>query len=145
MLDMKIKQLFFDRTPVVRAVDKAKRAVLSKAGAFIRQRAKTSIRKRKGTSPPGEPPYSHLGLLRWFVFFAYEPNTDSVVIGPAKLNKPGEAPRVLEHGGKTLIERRRRGKIVRRRVAIEARPFMGPALDKEKASLPALWRNSVRS
>ncbi|HQL55742.1 MAG TPA: hypothetical protein PLQ87_13620, partial [Phycisphaerae bacterium] len=77
-------------------------------------------------------------------FFAYEPASESVVIGPAKLNKPTEAPRVLEHGGKTLVERRRRGKVVRRRVTIEARPFMGPALEKERPKLPKRWAGSVR-
>lgn len=36
---MRIKDMFFDRVAVVRAVDGAKRKVLSKAGAFIRTAA----------------------------------------------------------------------------------------------------------
>ncbi len=141
---MRVKDLFFDRHTVIQAVNKAKRAVLSKAGAFIRTAAKHSIRTKKGSAPPGQPPHAHVGLLKRFLFFAYEPASESVVIGPAKLNKPTEAPRVLEHGGKTLVERRRRGKVVRRRVAIEARPFMGPALEKERPKLPKRWAGSVR-
>lgn len=144
MTTMRIIDMFFDRHTVMRAVDKAKRAVLSKAGAFIRTTAKHSIRTKKGVAPPGQPPHSHVGLLRRFLFFAYEPVSESVVIGPAKLNKPTEAPRVLEHGGKTRVERRRRGKVVRRQVTIEARPFMGPALEKERPKLPALWAGSVK-
>ncbi len=144
MITMRIKDLFFDGHTVMRAVDKAKRAVLSKAGAFIRTTARHSMRRRKGAAPPGQPPHSHTGLLKRFLFFAYEPASESVVIGPAKLNKPTEAPRVLEHGGKTLFERRRRGKVVRRRVTIESRPFMGPALEKERPKLPKRWAGSVR-
>lgn len=141
---MRVKEFFFDKAKVIRAVDKARRAVLSKAGAFIRTTARHSLRRRKGAAPPGQPPHSHTGLLKRFLYFAYEPASDSVVIGPAKLNKPGAAPRVLEHGGKTLIHQRQRGKVVRRRVSIEARPFMGPALEKERPRLPKLWAGSVR-
>lgn len=57
MIDVRIKSLFFDRPKVRRAVDKAKRQVLSRGGAFIRTTAKRSIRKRKGTAPPGKPPH----------------------------------------------------------------------------------------
>lgn len=141
---MRIKSLFFDRKAVLDAVDKAKRAVLSKAGAFIRTVARTSIRKRTGSAPPGSPPHSHVGLLRNFILFGYDRDSDSVVVGPAKLNKPNEAPRVLEHGGVTTATRFARGRLRRRRVRVAARPFMGPALEKERPRLPALWRNSVR-
>jgi len=144
VIEMRVKEFFFDKARVIRAVDKARRAVLSKAGAFIRTTARHSLRRKKGAAPPGQPPHSHTGLLKRFLYFAYEPASDSVVIGPAKLNKPGAAPRVLEHGGKALIQQRRRGKVVRRRVSIEARPFMGPALEKERPKLPKLWAGSVR-
>ncbi|GJQ27797.1 MAG: hypothetical protein HBSAPP02_28290 [Phycisphaerae bacterium] len=144
MIDMRIKSLFFDREKVVRAVDKAKRAVLSKAGAFIRTVARTSIRKRKDSAPPGSPPHSHVGLLRNFVLFGYDRASDSVVVGPVKLNKPTEAPRVLEHGGTTTITKFSRGRLRKRRVRIKARPFMGPALEKERPKLPRLWAGGVR-
>jgi hypothetical protein len=63
------KQGFFDRALVQQKVAKAERRVLSRFGAFVRTRAKTSIRKKKGTSPPGSPPHSHVGLLRKFILF----------------------------------------------------------------------------
>lgn len=144
MVTLRVTKLFFDKPAVLRAVSKARRAVLSKAGAFIRRTARSSIRARKGSAPPGKPPHSHVGLLRRFLFFAYEPASESVVIGPEKLNKRTDAPRVLEHGGKALLERRRRGKLVRRRVSIEPRPLMGPALEKERPKLPKRWAGSVR-
>ena len=143
MITMRIKTLFFDRAKVQRAVGKARRAVLSRAGAFIRQTAKTSIRKRKKSSPPGKPPSSHMGLLRKFIFFGYDERSDSVVIGPVGFRK-SNAPEVLEQGGVATVTRFRRGKVERRRVRIAARPFMGPALKKETPKLPKLWRNSVR-
>lgn len=144
MIDMRIKRLFFDRKAVIAAVDKARRAVLSKAGAFIRTVARTSIRPRKGSAPPGSPPHSHVGLLRNFIFFGYDRASDSVVVGPAKLNKPTEAPRVLEHGGVTTATRFARGKLRKRRIRVKPRPYMGPALEKERSKLPKLWAGSVR-
>ncbi|MCL4198983.1 MAG: hypothetical protein KJZ69_15955 [Phycisphaerales bacterium] len=143
MLDLRIKQMFFDRPKVKRAVDAARRKVLSKAGAFIRQTARTSIRKRKGSSKPGSPPHSHVGLLRRFILFGYDRQSDSVVVGPVGF-KASTAPRVLESGGTTTVTRRRRGKRTERRVRIAARPYMTPALEKERPKLPELWRNSVK-
>lgn len=149
LASMKVTALFFDRPKVRRAVDRAKRRALSKAGAFVRQRARTSMRRRRGSAPPGQPPHAHEGSLRRLLFFAYDPSADSVVVGPVKLNKPGEAPSVLEFGGRATIERRRTRKsgrrvVERRRVRVEARPYMGPALRKELPNIPKPWASSVR-
>jgi hypothetical protein len=164
---------FFDRERVISATNKATRRVLSKFGAFVRTRARTSIRKRKGVSAPGAPPHSHEGTLKRFLFFAYDVQRSSVVIGPAKTNqifvdgyglpKSGTVPGVLEYGGVIgIIEWFRGGKWYRadlrsrrrireeniplrqRDVKIAARPFMGPAYEAELPGLPAMWRDSVR-
>lgn len=143
MLQLSIKAAkagFFDRGPVLRAVDAASRGVLSRFGAFVRTRARSSIRKRKRTSQPGSPPSSHTGLLKQFLFFVYDDAARSVLIGPARLNKPGLAPATLEFGGEAVISDRRGD----RKVRIAPRPFMRPALDAELPSLPAMWRDSVR-
>lgn len=123
-------------------VDIATRKVLGKFGAFVRRTAKSSIRQRRQAAPAGSPPSSHTGLLKKFIFFGYDAGQKSVVIGPARLNGKarGNAPSILEYGGSTTL--RRRGQ--RRRATYRARPFMGPALEKEKPQLPALWRASVR-
>ncbi|MEW6249203.1 MAG: hypothetical protein AB1716_01025 [Planctomycetota bacterium] len=144
MLTMRIKDLFFDKATVLRAVDKAKRAVLSKAGAFIRTTARRSIRAKKGSAPPGQPPHSHEGSLRRLILFGYDPGNDSVVIGPVGF-KRSTAPNVLEFGGKTEVKRRRRGKVVKTRATIQERPYMGPALEKERPKLPKRWAGSVKS
>jgi len=143
MITMRIKDLFFDKKTVLRAVDKAKRAVLSKAGAFIRTTAKHSVRTKKGSAPPGKPPHSHEGSLRRLIYFGYDRASDSVVVGPVGI-KRSTAPHVLEFGGKTEVKRRRRGKVVRTRATIQQRAYMGPALEKERPKLPKRWAGSVR-
>lgn len=135
---LKITHLFFDSAKVTSSVDKGTRKVLSKFGAFVRRTAKGSIRKRKKSAPAGQPPSSHTGHLKKFIFFGYEPQKKSVVIGPALLtdNNRGDAPSVLEYGGRT--------KIKKKNVTISARPFMGPAFEKEKPLLPSMWKDSVK-
>ena len=135
------KGLFFDQKKVVSATDRATRRVLSKFGAFVRQTAKTSIRKRKKVSEPGKPPSSHTGLLKRHIYFLFSPERRSVIIGPVLLNsKQTDAPHLLEHGD--TVTRKRRGKRVR--MTYKPRPFMGPAFEKEQSQLPALWRDSVK-
>ena len=63
--------------------------------------------------------------------------------GPVGL-RDSEAPHVLEFGGTTTVEEGPRRKRRKRRVKIEARSYMGPALEAEKDKLPAMWRGSVR-
>jgi len=145
MFGFDVKRMFFDTKTVRSKTDKATRRVLSKFGAFVRQTAKRSIRKRKRSSQPGKPPSSHIGLLKKFIYFGFDVVRRSVVIGPVRLTRKGrgEAPSVLEYGGTvTMRSRRRAGK--KRRAHIRPRPFMGPAMEKEKQQLPALWRDSVK-
>ena len=125
------KNLFFDRAKVVNALHKKTLRGLSKAGAFVRTRSRHSIRKRKGISAAGGPPHSHVGLLRDKIFFFLDPSREVVVVGPVRLNKPGEAPRLLEKGGMF----RRNGRTMR----YAARPFMKPALDAEAPKFPSFW------
>ncbi|NLF29322.1 MAG: hypothetical protein GX591_00375 [Planctomycetes bacterium] len=141
MISFRPGVVMFNTKAIRNHVDWETRKVLSKFGAFVRQTAKRSIRNRKTASPPGSPPSSHTGLLRRFIWFGYEPGKRSVVIGPAKLSQKGrgEAPSLLEYGGSTTLKRG--GK--RRRTRIRARPFMGPAFEKERTKLSALWRDSI--
>ncbi len=134
------KDMFFDRPAVMSATDRAQRKVFSKFGSFVRRTARSSIRKRKSISEPGQPPSSHTGILKRTIFFLYSPETRSVIIGPVLLNKGTDAPRLLEHGD-TVTRRRRKRRV---RVKYRPRPFMGPAFAKEQQQLPALWRNSVK-
>ena len=141
MIGMKFKQMFFTSKAVLSATDRATRRVLSKFGAYVRRSAKSSIRKRKRVSRPGKPPSSHTGLLKRFILFGYDPAKRSVVIGPVRLTHGarGDAPSLLEYGGSTALKKD--GK--RKRARFRARPYMGPAFDKEKNKLPQMWRDSV--
>lgn len=136
------KSMFFDRVLVESAVNRATIKALSKMGAFIRTSARSSIRKRKKPSKPGQAPSSHTGLLKKFIFFGYQAQTGSVVVGPAKLNGTlaPESLETLEFGGTAEI----RGRRETREVPIEARPYMGPAMTKNLPKFPTLWANQVR-
>lgn len=136
------KQSFFTARPVRDALDRASRKILSRFGAFVRQRAKTSMRKatsRRRVSAPGQPPLAHTGLLRQHIYFGYDPVARSVIIGPVRLgNLPGTAPKALEFGGVSLTADNRR-------VYIRPRPYMAPALRQELDKLPPMWKNALHS
>ena len=145
MIGFVTKAMFFDKAAVIGAVDKATRKVLSKFGAFVRTGARHSLRKRKSISAPGEPPSSHTGLLKKFILFGYDRERRSVVIGPMRLNqKIGDAPAALEYGGQSTVMTGSRRQRRKRRIRIAARPFMGPAFEREQPKLPAMWADSVK-
>ena len=118
--------------------DKATRRVLSKFGAFVRTRARTSIRRRKAASAAGSPPSSHTGLLRRWILFGYDAGSRSVVIGPAKLGgaKGSNAPAALEYGGPATNAKGRA-------IQIGARPFMRPAFNRAKGYAVNVFANAA--
>lgn len=114
-----------------------------------RWRMREAIAKREGRpkpkrpfapSAPGEPPRNLTGRLKQFIFFGYDPDRRSVVIGPALLNgaDPGNpVPEVLEHGGYVRGPDGRRARI-------EPRPYMQPAFDRQyEKQKVALWRRDL--
>lgn len=168
MVTMKLKNFFFDRKIVNDALSKKDRASMSKAGAFIRQRAKTSMRKRKKPSAPGQPPSSHQGDLRRLILFGYDFSSHTVVVGPVGFNAvvksggslaAGVVPSLLEFGGTVgiresmwgsgewmsgLSRRQAAGKPSRvRKAHYRPRPYMGPALAAETPNLAKCWRGVV--
>ncbi|MEM9108608.1 MAG: hypothetical protein AAGC72_01135 [Planctomycetota bacterium] len=126
---------FFDRDKVLDKLDRDERRLLSRAGAFVRRRARSSIRKRKGISKSGKPPASHTGQYKKSILFGYEKSSRSVVIGPSASFGGSEVPELLEFGGSA-----KRGG---RTVNYDARPHMGPALEAETPNFPELFTNSV--
>jgi len=136
------KNGFFDRAAVMAAMDKTTHAVLSRFGAFVKRTAQLSIRSRDGSSKPGTPPHSHTGLLRKYIFFSWDKDSRSEVIGPAKITdrKTPDAPPALEYGGVFL----RHNGAGRYRANYPARPFMQPALKKNSPELPGMWKDALR-
>lgn len=130
-----LQAAFFDTKAVRDAVDAGTRKALSKFGAFVRQRARSSIRTRKKSSPPGQPPSSHEGSLKRLIFFAYDAEKKTVVIGPVPF-RTGAAPALLEYGGAVP---RKSGRPKRYR----GNPFMAPAAAAEVPKFADLLRGMV--
>ena len=147
------KQFFFDRQVVIAAVGRVNAQKLSRAGSFVRRSARSSLRRRKRASAPGEPPSVHsqdrVATLKniWFVFDA---QSRSVVVGPLKLggstlagsNRP-TVPALHELGGVAVVGKRGRRSRAKR-ATYPPRPFMGPAMEREMPKFAGLWANSVR-
>jgi hypothetical protein len=156
------KGVFFDSSVVLAAVNKATIKALSKAGAFVRRSAQTSIRYGKKVSAPGKPPtgYRAQGFrryaktksgfairatspLRELIFFAYDAAGESVVVGPVEYREAKQrkwkAPAVLEAGGSVSAQTASGSRTKRYR----PRPFMGPALGKEIPKFLPLFKNSI--
>jgi hypothetical protein len=95
------KLMFFDRREIESKTEAAAVRVQGRFGSYVRRRAQTSMRRRKGgTSAPGSPPFAKVGTLRKLLFFGYDEATRTTVVGPAGFGKrPGEVPQVHEFGG----------------------------------------------
>jgi hypothetical protein len=150
---MTVKNLFFDRAMVVREIGKINAAALSKAGAFVRRRARSSMRRRKKASTPGSPPSAHstdtVATLK-NILFAYDRQRQSVVIGPVRLNgSGGSVPALHEFGGTQTVRRFRRqngrNQLIPKLAHYPPRPFMGPALKAEAHNFPNLWASNSRA
>lgn len=138
------KGAFFDSAKVIKAMNNADRKIQSKFGAYVRTRARSSLRRRKKPSSPGSPPsvrsrdtYATLKNI----LFGYDAKTHSTIVGPVLLrNKSAKysVPKLHEFGGSVL---RRDGKTAR----YPARPFMAPALAAERPKFPSLFRASLRA
>ena len=130
-----VKKMFFDRVKVRKHIDERTRKVFARFGAYVRETAQKSIKEREGTSAPGRPPFSHVGTLRKHIYFAFDPQSRSVVIGPVIFGagNSGIALPALEKGGPSI--RKKDGK----RINVQARPFMGPAFSQELKGLDNIW------
>jgi hypothetical protein len=145
-----VSSAFFDSELVMKTVKEGERKEFGRIGAFVRTAARSSLRSRKLPSPVGSPPSIHTDIgfvrtrknkagqstqkgaspLKELLFFAWDFQTESVVIGPTLFAQrrgadPGSStvPRVLEEGGvETLVE-----KTKVRTLRFGPRPFMKPA------------------
>jgi len=116
---------------VLRAAQRSTFENLGHAGAAIRLTATRSIRRSKKPSAAGSPPNTRRGQMRRAIRYAVEKNQNRVVIGPEH-SVVADAGRAHEFGGSFRHEH------------YQPRPFMGPALEKNKDRLPKLWAGSVR-
>ena len=99
------KALFFDRPKVMSQMDKTTLRVFTRFGGFVRKVARRSMKKRKRkVSDPGDPPHSRgAHLLRNNIFFHYDQQRRSVIIGPTALNQQDkDVPEILEYGARNV-------------------------------------------
>jgi hypothetical protein len=170
---------------VLKAMDKATRRNLSRFGAFVRRRAQTSIRYRTKPSQAGQPPSAHRSLMRTktnkrtgatrkqqvsplrdLIYFGYDAQAQTVIVGPALFAASRQAktglhtiPETLEKSGMSTVTEAMSGGRWRllyslelaqrttrptrkRAVRIAARSFMAPALAAELPKLASLYANS---
>lgn len=120
----------------LRAIPDAQAKVGKRQGALLRTIARRRIRRRKRASKPGESPTNREGQLKRFLFYAWDPRTRSVVVGPVALGSRPTVPGLLEFGG----DRRVGSSKVRQ----AERPFMAPALETAKTKLPELWAGAIK-
>lgn len=167
------KLTFFDRPAVLNATDKASRKVLSKFGAFVRTRARRSIRKAKQT-PVGEMTEEQVKEYRKQVSIAKYYGRKKPK-RPLQASKPGQPPRSVigllrqfilfgfdaaknsvvvgparlngSAGPVALQALEYGGEFVNpkgKRITIKARPFMTPAFNAELPKLDSMWINSIK-
>jgi hypothetical protein len=122
---------FTDETEkVAKAVQKATRLALRKAAYAIFRTAQESIQTAGGPSPAGEPPHSRRGQLRRAERYDVDDAAEIAVIGP-RFSMVGTSAEAHEFGGEYKKEQ------------YPKRPFMGPALEKNRALIPAFWQGEV--
>ena len=95
----------FNKSQIVSNLGRMERHALSRAGGYVAETARRSIRKRPGTSKPGEQPYSHTGKLRDLIRSGIDSNRICAVAGVLPrfdVESQGLAPSALEHGGRTV-------------------------------------------
>lgn len=111
-----IQNRFFDRQSVIESIGRANARRLGRMGAFIRTRARSSLRpagKSRRSAAPGRPPRVHSNsatVTLKNIQFGLQSDDAGVVIGPVKLNQNNRfaqssmtVPELLEFGGPALI------------------------------------------
>jgi hypothetical protein len=135
-----IKSAFFDTKEVTEALDPIVKKAMSKAGAFVRTRARSSLKYGTKSAAAGQVPIVHRSVgftrkkkvkgqtvnvgaspLRELLFFSFDKESRSVVVGPAIGGPRTGAPGELESGD---------------------HPFMVPAMMAERATYADLFRGA---
>lgn len=155
----RVKSFFFDRKEITSKLDPATRKALSKFGAFVRTRAKSSLKYGDKPSVPGKPPTVHRSRsftrkkkskgvvvqqpsspLRELIFFSYDPATRSIVVGPTLGGRNSGVPDVMEHGGSSVIAVDGKKRIAH----YQPRPTMQPAFDTELTKVQGNFLNIIK-
>lgn len=144
------ERTFFDRRPVISALDRKWRTVMAKLGGYVRTTMQRSMRHKDGPSKPGKPPHAHrddngnTGTLRRLIEFGYDQAEKSLVVGPHKIDSPTipmggkTVPQLHNEGGTAFIDTFGGGKVL---AEFAPRPFVEPARQKAFDKLAQLVKS----
>ena len=104
----------WNRKRIAQAIGKVNAEFLLMAGAFVRNRARSPMKKgsvgpdgSRTHAPPGKAPYRYGNQLYDFMLYSFDPTTNSVVIGPKHLGGQPEGAKsvahTLETGGSAAV------------------------------------------
>ena len=141
-IGIRVKECFFDRAKVINAMDRVTHWALKAFGKEVRSTAQKSMQRAEGPSAPGTPPHVHgKALIKKQLYYSFDFNQRSVVIGPEYLDRARTyagvtIPQLMEEGGTVIgID----GKVH----IYPARPYMGPAFEAAKAHLNDFWQDAM--
>jgi hypothetical protein len=172
----------FTRTTAQRSMRPARRLRVSEMGPELREYYKQNPDRQKPfvSSLPGEAPRARTKRLKRSIFYAYDVQQQTSVIGPVYFpgSRSADSPSVLEFGGESYVSlvepplKKKKGKsatdaqaeglrqaaaegklkkssrhkpnIVQKRVRVEPRPFMRPALNLVRPRIQPQFRNLLR-
>lgn len=143
---------FFDTEKVKRQMDRKTHRALSKFGAFVWRRVRSSLKYRKSASAPGSPPSVHkntnfsrvkkskkgvetkqvVSPFRELRQFAWDENTRSVVVGPVIFKRSNMIPKLHAFGGSVQTRQGRK--------TYPPRPTESLALKAELPKFTGLFR-----
>lgn len=121
----------FRRDRIVLAANNGSIVALKRAGAYVRQSTRNSIRRSDNSSTPGSPPHTRHGLLKRSILFGVDKAHLKVFIGPGH-RFVGVSMTAHEYGGNYMGRR------------YPKRPLMKPVLLKTAKELLKLWKNAVK-
>lgn len=114
-----------DKAMILARIAAGKRRLLASFGAHLVAEARGLIQPSPGTSPPGQPPYSHTNRFEELIQYAVDGS--SVIAGAIPLRPGSRVPATIEFGGR-VVGRNGRSRYHR------PRPVMRPAFLKSLQS-----------
>lgn len=113
-LTTELTDAFFDAAQVIKRIDDGERRRLGRIGAYIRNAARWSLRRRKKTSEAGSPPSVHsrdaYATLR-NILYAYQASSHSVIVGPVGIGRKVQGltvPEIHEFGATVRLKQYQR-------------------------------------
>lgn len=132
MIGFKFEKFLDETKTVAEKVSQGTVRALQKAAYAIFRTSQESIERSESASKPGTPPHTRAGQLPRAERYDVDKSAEVAVIGP-RFSVVGTSAEAHEFGGEFRGEH------------YPARPFMGPALEKNKDLIPTFWASEVHN